>query len=245
MSSLFSDKQNIVYFDPDGNLRNIAGIQAEGNKYFQSISSELNFLVIGNRQVIKKEIENLQPPIMLVQFFYYLDNKSSLHLKPHFVFLSEGSITYTKKVITMNQDIQSLKSLDKKIVASSLSKSGFKKLLGNVNQNWRLLTVPKDLDAIMGLKFKQADAAIVSNNSLAAFSKIDPVDTKNIRTLYTTKEIYLPIGVVTKFSKNDKDISKIFLSIKNIKQSKEGKSFLEMLNFNGITDDQSILQKIR
>ncbi|MBP9890151.1 MAG: hypothetical protein KBF93_27885, partial [Leptospiraceae bacterium] len=51
-TSLNAEEFNIIYFDPDGNLRNITSLQSEGNKYFQTISPEINFFVIASEQIL-------------------------------------------------------------------------------------------------------------------------------------------------------------------------------------------------
>ena len=91
----------------------------------------------------------------------------------------------------MNPDIKFIEDLDKKVIASALPKEITKELAGGVERNWKILTVPKDMDALMAIKFKQADAALVAENSLESFKKIDPTDSQNINSVFTTKSIFI------------------------------------------------------
>ena len=46
----YSADFNVVYFDPDGNLRRVIEIQSEGKKYFNQIDPSINFIVIASRK---------------------------------------------------------------------------------------------------------------------------------------------------------------------------------------------------
>jgi ABC-type amino acid transport substrate-binding protein len=238
--SIFGEEFNIIYFDPDGNLRNITSLQSEGNKYFQTISPDINFFVIASEQILNTEMERLKPQFMIVQSLYYSRQKASLALRPYFIFLTKENYFYYKKIITMNPEIKSLEDLDKKVVASALPKEITKELTGG-ERNWKLLTVPKDMDALMALKFKQADAALVAESSLESFKKLDPNDSQSINPIFTTKSIFLPLGVSTKYTTNKETVIKLTEYMKKIKTDVNASSFIKMMNFDDISDSKKTL----
>ncbi len=238
--SVYAEEFNIIYFDPDGNLRNITSLQSEGNKYFQSFSPDINFYVIASEQILNTEMERLKPQFMIVQSLYYSRQKTSLAYKPYFIFLTKDNYFYHKKIITMNPEIKTLEELDKKVVASALPKEITKELTGG-ERNWKILTVPKDMDALMALKFKQADAALVAENSLESFKKLDPTDSQNIIPIFTTKSIFLPLGVSTKYTTNKEMVTKLTEFMKKIKTDANGSSFIKMMNFDDISDNKKTL----
>ena len=141
----------------------------------------------------------------------------------------------------MNPDIKFIEDLDKKVIASALPKEITKELAGGVERNWKILTVPKDMDALMAIKFKQADAALVAENSLESFKKIDPTDSQNSNSVFTTKSIFMPLGVSTKFTTNKDLINKLTESIKKIKNDPAGSTFMQMMNFDDTSDNKKIL----
>ncbi|HMV45635.1 MAG TPA: hypothetical protein PK079_25250 [Leptospiraceae bacterium] len=241
--SVFAEEFTIVYFDPDGNLRNITSLQSEGNKYFQSISPDINFIVIASEQILSTELEKLKPQIMIVQSLYYTRQKNSLGFKPFYIFLAKDNHLYFKKIITMNPDFKTLEDLDKKIVASALPKDTTKELTGG-ERNWKILTVPKDMDALMAIKFRQADAALVAESSLDNFKKLDPTDAQNFNSIFTTKSIFQPLVVTTKYATNKDLIPKIMDSMKKIKADTNGQNFLRMLNFDDISDNKKVLGSV-
>lgn len=241
--SIHAEEFNIIYFDPDGNLRNITSLQSEGNKYFQSLSPDVNFFVIASEQILNTEVERLKPQFMIVQSLYYSRQKGSLGFKPYFIFLTKDNYFYHKKIITMNPEIKSLEDLDKKVVASALPKEITKELTGG-ERNWKLLTVPKDMDALMALKFKQADAALVADNSLESFKKLDPSDSQNINSIFTTKSIFLPLGVSTKYTTNKEMLAKLTEFMKKIKTDTNGSAFIRMMNFDDVSDNKKTLGSV-
>lgn len=242
-TSLNAEEFNIIYFDPDGNLRNITSLQSEGNKYFQTISPEINFFVIASEQILNTEIDRLKPQFMIVQSLYYSRQKGSLGFKPYFIFLTKENYFYHKKIITMSLEIKTLDDLDKKVVASALPKEITKELTGG-ERNWKILTVPKDMDALMALKFKQADAALVAENSLESFKKLDPADSQNKNPIFTTKSIFLPLGVSTKFTTNKELLAKLTETIKKIKADANGSAFIRMMNFDDTSDNKKTLGSV-
>lgn len=241
--SVFAEEFTIIYFDPDGNLRNITSLQSEGNKYFQSIAPEINFLVIASEQILTTELEKLKPQIMIVQSLYYTRQKNSLGFRPFYIFLAKDNHLYHKKIISMNPDLKSLDDLDKKIVASALPKDTTKELTGG-ERNWKILTVPKDMDALMAIKFKQADAALVAESSLDSFKKLDPTDAQSINAIFTTKSIFQPLVVTTKYSTNKDLVNKVTDTLKKMKTDTNGLSFLKMMNFDDISDNKKILGSV-
>ncbi|MCB1156672.1 MAG: hypothetical protein H7A25_05905 [Leptospiraceae bacterium] len=234
---------NVVYFDPDGNLRNIAGIQANGSFYFRSISKDSQFIVVANRNLMDSKVSQIKPEIMIVQSLYYKEMLKQLNLQAVYIFSYDSKLTYRKKIISLNPEIKSLSSLNKKIIASSLNKKDLISLIGKKAEEWRILNVPKDLDAIMGLKFLQADAAIVSDNSLEVFQKIDPVDYKKINILHSTDKIFRPVVVRTLYSGEESE--KIIKSMQNISSDPLGKNFLKTLNLDSISNKKADLNSLK
>jgi len=241
----YAENFNIIYFDPDGNLVKIADILSSGKKYFSSIDSSVNFIVIGNINVLETELENIKPRMMIVNSLYFASNKAKMQLKPLLIFVKDGRNKYTKKIVQIGNSIKSVTDLTNKTLASSSSKEEINKIFSYELSATKLLSVPRDIDAILALEFGQVDAAIVTDNSIKAFSVISPVDSEQLKVIFETREIFFPVGVSTKYSYKGAIYSKILKSFKEIKNNKLGTKFLNSMLFTDIQTDENILSLIK
>ncbi|MCP4132274.1 MAG: phosphate/phosphite/phosphonate ABC transporter substrate-binding protein [bacterium] len=231
---LKAEPLNVVYFDPDGNLRKIAAIRALGNQYFKKIHRKVNFIVVGKSKTLKRKINTIKPQIMIVHSLYYTEARYQLSLKPLCIFTRNGSLTYRKKVITFDKSIKSLPHIRNKVIASSPFGNYIYTLLGQNRIPFKTLTVPKDLDALLALKFKQANAALVSETNLVSFSKKFPADYRKMNVIFTTRGIRLPIVVSTKYNKNKKFTADVKRLLLRMKKDPDGRKLLKIMNFDGI-----------
>ncbi|MGB9620877.1 MAG: hypothetical protein ACPL4C_00375 [Brevinematia bacterium] len=231
--TLVSFSQTLLYYDPDGNLRKIVDINAEGNKLFGKLG--IKFIVAADDLSFSKAFEQYSPQFVILNSIIYSSKKSELGLSPLAIFTKKGKYSYTKKVVSFSEDVN-FGMLKNKILSSS-----FKSVNDILGFEPKVLKVPKDLDALLAIKFRQADVALVSEDSIEIFKAISPVDYNMIKVIYTSKSIYNPVLCATKFNKDEDLINQLISTL----GSQEAKSFLGLLLFDGITTDSKILLKIK
>ncbi len=220
--------QTIVYYDPDGNLRRIVDINSEGNKLFSKIG--LKFIVTADDVSFSNVLKQYNPSYFILNSLIYQSKKRDLNLVPVFIFKKGDKISYTKKLVTFSSEI-SLKNIANRILASS-----FRDVKELLPYDLRVLKVPKDLDALLAMKFMQSDVALVSESSIEIFKTISPVDFGLLRVIFTSKEIFNPVFCYSQdMEKKVEDVKRLFLL-------PEAKSFLSILLFDGISLDVSKLK---
>ncbi|MFN4245209.1 MAG: hypothetical protein ACK4F9_03550 [Brevinematia bacterium] len=220
--------QTIVYYDPDGNLKRIVDINSEGNKLFGKIG--LKFVVTADENSFNNALKQYNPEYFILNSIIYQSKNKELNLSPVFLFKKGNKTYYTKKVVTFSDEV-SMKNITSKILASS-----FKDVKGIIPYDLRILKVPKDLDALLAMKFMQADAALVSENSIDIFKTISPVDYSLLKVISTSREIYNPVFCYSQGNRGKvEEIKKLILS-------PEAKGFLSLLLFDGISEDISNLK---
>ncbi len=225
--------QTVVYYDPDGNLRRIVDISSEGNKLFGSIG--LKFVVTADENSFNNALKQYNPEYFIMNSIIYQSKRKDLNLEISFIFLKNKNYTYTKKLVTFQEGLTA-KDLRDKVLASS-----FKDVSDIVPIEARVLKVPKDLDALLAMKFKQADVAIVSESSIEIFRSISPFDSSLLKIIYTSREIFNPVfcySVGKGSPSKAKEIERLLLS-------DTAKQFMSLLMFDSVSSDSKIISKMK
>ncbi len=223
----FGYSETVVYYDPDGNLRRIMDINNEGNKFFSKFN--INFVATADSRSFDIAVNSFKPEFMIINSLIFQNTRNKMGLEPLFVFTKEGKITYKKKLVSFEKEFPF------SLLKGSVISSPFQDLevfLGPSAKGVRVLKVPKDMDAILALKFKQSEAALVSDDTIEVFKVISPSDFNNLNIVFTSKDILNPLFVKTSFAKKDYTalIDKLYTSF-----SSQGKSFLAIMLFDGVS----------
>ena len=170
--------------------------------------------------------------------FRQLKRKSPIDMEAELVGVSKGKATY-EKILTTKSIIININLLKGKIVASSgdedYTKNVLMQMLGegknDIVNSVKILTVPKDIDALMAVGYGMADSALTTENSLAKLATISPKQYGFLRPLAKSEEILLPIVAAPK--NYDENIKLLLTIIENMETVLEGKKNLKMLGVDG------------
>ena len=136
-----------------------------------------------------------------------LKREFPIDMEAKLVGVSKGKATY-EKILTTKNNIINIDLLKGKIVASSGNEDYTKNILmqmhgegkRNIVDSMKILTVPKDIDALMAVGYGMADSALTTENSLAKLAAINPKQYGFLRSLSKSEEILLPIIAAPKQS---------------------------------------------
>ncbi len=165
--------------------------------------------------------------------FQSLRERGYYNLVPIFVGTDKGVPTYTK-VLTTRKTIRNIQQLRGKRIASAGNRRYTKKTLKSMitQQRFKVLTVPKDIDALMSVLFGMAHGALTSRNSLNTLATINQ---RKYRLLYQhaeSQKIMLPLIVVHRPIKST-STKRLLYAIKKMSRSSRGQEVLGMLGWNG------------
>ena len=126
-----------------------------------------------------------------------------------------------------------------KIVASSGNEDYTKKILiqmqgeekRNVVNSMKILTVPKDIDALIAVGYGMADSALTTEGSLVKLAAINPKQYGFLRPLAKSEKILLPIVAAPK--QPDENIKLLLTIIEKMETVLDGKKKLKMLGVDG------------
>jgi len=154
------------------------------------------------------------------------------------VIVKKSKATY-EKILTTKNNIINIDSLKGKVVASSGNEDYTKKILmqmhgegkRNIVDTMKILTVPKDIDALMAVGYGMADSALTTESSLTKLAAINPKQYGFLRSLSKSEQILLPI--IATPEQSDEKIRFLLAIIEGMASGLDGKKKLKMLGIDG------------
>ncbi len=236
----FADNTYTIYFyNPETNINNFASLKAEFDQYLSSYGS-FQFQPFSDRKSFEEYIVGRSDGVFLMSSWHYrqLKREFSIGMEAKLVGISNGRVTY-EKILTTKNNIININLLKGKIITSSGNEDYTKNILmqmqGEGNRNivdsMKILTVPKDIDALMAVGYGMADSALTTENSLTKLAAINPKQYGFLRSLSKSEEILLPIIAAPKQS--DEKIRLLLAIIEKMESELDGKKKLKMLGMDG------------
>ncbi len=236
----FSDNTYTIYFyNPETNINNFASLKTEFDQYLSNYGS-FHFQPFSDRESFEKFVVGRSDGVFLISSWHYRQLKKvfPIGMEAKLVGVSNGKATY-KKILTAKNNILNIDLLEGKIVASSGNENYTRKILmqmhgegkKNIVDTMRILTVPKDIDALMAVGYGMADSALTTENSLVKLAAINPKQYGFLRSLSKSEQILLP--VIATLEQSDEKISFLLAIIEEMASGLDGKKKLKMLGVDG------------
>jgi hypothetical protein len=239
-TKIFADDTYTIYFyNPETNINNFASLKTEFDQYLSSYGS-FQFQPFSDRNSFEKFIVGRSDGVFLISSWHFrqLKRKFPIDMEAKLVGVSKGKATY-EKILTTKNNIINIDLLKGKIVASSGNEDYTKNILMQMHgegkrdivDSLKILTVPKDIDALMAVGYGMADSALTTESSLIKLASINPKQYGFLSTLAKSEEILLPIIAVPRQS--DENIKLLLTIIEKMETVLEGRKKLKMLGVDG------------
>ncbi|GJQ49055.1 MAG: hypothetical protein HKUEN01_14410 [Candidatus Kuenenia stuttgartiensis] len=230
-------KYTIYFYNPETNINNFASLKKEFDLYLARFGG-YQFQPFSEREIFEKLISEKKDGIFIISSWHYKQLKENISIEPILVAVSKNKST-CRRIFSTSRIINDISMLSGMNVASASSEDYTKNVLiqmfgenkGAVASSIKILSVPKEIDALMSVGFGMADAAVTTDSSLAKLSVINRKLYDTLKQLLISNETLLPIVAVPKpQDENHKKLAKI---IKDMEAAVEGKNKLSMLGFDG------------
>ncbi len=236
----FSDNPYTIYFyNPETNINNFASLKTEFDQYLSSYGP-FHFQPFSDRDSFEKFVVGRSDGVFLMSSWHYrqLKREFPIGMEARLVGISKGKATY-EKILTAKNNIINIDLLKGKVVASSGNEDYTKNILlqmqgegkRDIVDSMRILTVPKDIDALMAVGYGMADSALTTENSLIKLAAINPKQHGFLRSLSKSEEILLPIIAIPEQS--DEKVRLLLEIIEKMESELDGKKKLKMLGVDG------------
>lgn len=246
----FSVTETVFFYNPETNVDNFAALKTEFDTYL-SAQGSYTFQPYSDRTIFEHTLLEKPDGIYLLSSWHYSQLNTKIPLEPILVGTTKGEFLQ-KKILTA-RDTTGLEDLKGATIAGAGTEEYLhnllRQMLGSEQENliasFKLLTVPKDIDALMAVGFGMAKAALASEGNLAKLALINPKQHGQLKTLATSDKNFLLIAAVPKQTKE----TSLLKTVETMGERPEGEKKLKMLGLDGWkridTLDPSLSKQLR
>lgn len=232
-------KGDLLFFDPDANHQALLRINADFNRFLKSQQIDLAFRPLTSLKTFTQLIGNNNARFAIVSPDY-LRSSGGHGLKPLLVPAADGEAFYQKVLVTVGDQSsdQSGKTIAATIAvensaAATASLSKTLRQAGVKVDGTRYLRMSKDVDALLAMAFRRADAAIVTPGSIEILEKINPTLAKSFRVIAKTNKKLRPPLCVFSARTGSAETKKVVAAFKKMADHPDGRKAMSTLWFNG------------
>jgi hypothetical protein len=229
-------KYTIYFYNPETNINNFASLKKEFDTYLATFG-DYQLQPFSERETFEKVIVGKKDGVFLVSSWHYKKLRENISVEPVLVAVFKNKTTY-KRILSVKKNLTTISSLRGINVASASSedytKNILRSMLGKDNEgivdSMKILTVPKDIDALLSVGFGVAGAALTTENSLTKLAMINQKQYEMLKQMAVSEEILLPILAIHKPVDNDN--MKLIKIMKEMDALPGGKNKLNMLGLD-------------
>lgn len=228
--------QTVFFYNPEANVDSFATLKAEFDTYLSGQGS-YNFQPFSERNTFEKMLADKVQGVYLLSSWHYSQLNAKLPLEAVLVGVNKGE--YQQRKILAVKNVTNVAALAGATIAGAGSeeymRNQLQQMLGGdyatLMPKIKLLTVPKDIDALLAVGFGVANASISSESSFNKLAQINPKQHAQLKTLAVGEKTFQLIAAVAKDEKGDE--SPLLKVIENMGQQAAGEKQLKMLGLDG------------
>lgn len=236
-SQIIFAETSFFFYNPESNINDFRSLKTLFDNHINK--GEYRFQPFDKKELFEDFLKRDKDAVFLMSSWHYQDLllQGYVDLEAVLVGTLNGSSTYTK-VVSTKKNIADIQRLEGKNIASAGNKSYTQLMLENIAQQgqasiqFKVLTVPKDIDALMSVLFGMSQGALTARNSLDALASVNPKKFSLLHQVAESSPIMLPVVAVYK-SASEKETQQLIEIIENLPNSVEGKEILGMLGWDG------------
>lgn len=227
-------KIKIYFYSSETNINNFKSLKMEFDRYLSKFGP-YEFQPFSARDVFEKQVKGKENCLLLLSSWHYRHIHKQYALIPALTGVRNGK-KYQRKILVADEKAPDIESAKSGLIASAGSlqytTSALKRMLKKyAKHTFRVLTVPKDIDALMSVGFGMAKLAFASENAFDELKGVNPRLCSKMKVLAEGKETLLLIVALPQgFAVNSK---KAIEMIKNMPTDSEGKMRIRMLGLDG------------
>ena len=233
---LASTSQTIFFYNPETSVDNFAALKTEFDTYLAG-QGGYNFQPFNDRSTFEKMLMDKPSGVYLLSSWHYSKLSEKIPLEPILVGTAKGEVLQRKTLTA--KDIADVAGLQGATIAGAGTEDYLRNLLrqmlGSDKEalvaSFKLLTVPKDLDALMAVGFGMAKAAVSSEASLGKLAMINAKQHGQLKSLASSDKNFLLIAAIPK--RTEADEASLIKVIEGMGAQPTGEKNLKMLGLDG------------
>ena len=228
--------QTVFFYNPETNVDNFATLKSEFDDYLAGKGS-YSFQPFSDRSTFERMLQSRPNGLYLLSSWHYSQLNARVPMEPVLVGTYKGE--YLQRKVLTARDIASVGALQGVTVAGAGTedylRNVLRQMLGpeqdGLLSSIKVLTVPKDIDALMAVGFGMAKAAISSESSLQKLAMINSRQHAQLKALATSEKSFLLVAAVPKQSADQE--ASLIDAIETMSSQPGGERNLRMLGLDG------------
>ncbi|MBW2111397.1 MAG: hypothetical protein JRH00_08160 [Deltaproteobacteria bacterium] len=227
------DKIKIYFYSSETNINNFKSLKMEFDRYLSRFGP-YEFQPFSARDVFEKQVKGKENCLLLLSSWHYRHIHREYSLMPALTGVRNGK-KYQRKVLVAHDKAPDIESAKPGLIASASSlqytisvlKRMLKKYAGHP---FRVLTVPKDIDALMSVGFGMAKLGFASKNAFDELRGVNPRLCRKMKVVAEGEETLLMIVALPQGCTADRE--KMVGIIKNMPNDSDGRKRIRMLGLD-------------
>ncbi len=224
----------IYFHSSETSINNFKSLKIKFDRYLSQFGP-YEFQPVRERTEFEKQIRSRKDCVMLLSSWHYRKIHKTGLCEPVLVGFRNGKKTQ-KRVLVAPEGYDFRKSHGLKLASASSiqhTKSMIKKMpaIQLDADSLRILTVPKDIDAMMAVSFGMSEAALITENSYNRMKSLNPLLYKRIDIIAKGPESHLMVLAAHKTCLPQ--MEKIIRIIQKMSENASGQKQIRMLGLDG------------
>ncbi len=224
------NKTTLYFYSSESTINNFKSLKMEFDRYLNKYGP-YEFQPFSDRETFEKQVKDKAHCIMFLSSWHYRNIYKEYSLKPVLVGTRNGK-KYQERILVASDEKMRVGRIAS---ASSIqhTRSCLQEMLkGNFIVDIRnILTVPKDIDALMSVGFGMSQFALTTKSTFTELRIANPMLHQKLKILAEGEESFLLIvAIPEQFTQEVKDIVAI---IQNMAADPDGKERLRMIDIDG------------
>jgi len=227
-------KIKIYFYSSETNINNFKSLKMEFDRYLSRFGP-YEFQPFSARDVFEKHVKGKENCLLLLSSWHYRHIHKEYSLMPALSGVRKGR-KYQRKILVADEKAPDIEAAKPGLIASASSLqytiSVLKRMLKKYAEHpFRVLTVPKDIDALMTVGFGTAKLAFASKNAFDDLRGVNPRLCRKMKILAEGEEsLLLIVALPQSFTTNRK---KMVDMIRNMSMDSDGRKRIRMLGLDG------------
>ncbi|WP_207687705.1 hypothetical protein [Desulfonema limicola] len=233
--SLAGESVKLYFYSSETNINNYKSLKMEFDKYISS-SGVYEFQPFSDRQTFEQQIQGKKKCLIFLSSWHYNKIYKDYSLHPLLAGVRNGKKTQ-KRILVASSKYPEIESVQNGPIASSSNIPFTRSILRDIfkekdaAETARILTVPKDIDAMMSVGFEMSKSALITENTLNSLKGTDPVLFKKITPLASGREsLLLIVAAPEDFLAESEQIVQMLI---NMPKNTGGLDLIKMLDLDG------------
>lgn len=228
--------QTVFFYNPESNVDNFATLKSEFDDYLAGRGG-YTFQPFSDRSTFERTLQAKPNGLYLLSSWHYSQLSARFPMEPVLVGTYKGE--YLQSKVLTARDIGSVTGLQGATIAGAGTEDYLRNLLRqmlgpereSLAGSIKVLTVPKDIDALMAVGFGMAKAAISSESSLQKLGMINARQRDQLKILATSEKSFLLVAAIPKQSAEQE--ASLIKTIETMGTQPSGERNLRLLGLDG------------